>query len=168
MGEKGNTWQNNLRFGLRTANSVYRHRESLFAVDESKTTLGKTWQITSRFTWEAPQTVAGMMAYDFYTTFGSIPGVEYHKGITFIKSKLMRSGLSLGNVAILNKNPSQFLYKHEFGHTIQSRYLGPLYLPVATLGSGISFAYDFITRGGGWNYYILNEAWATQLGNTRW
>ena len=120
-------------------------------------------------TWELPQTVTGMIAYDFYTSFGGIPGIEYHKGITFIKSKLMPkgAGVSLSNYVILNKKPIVSLYKHEFGHTFESRWLGPLYLPVAGLGSVIGFTWDFITRGGGFNYYILMEKWADQLGN-RW
>ena len=140
LGEKGNTWQDNFRFSLRTANTVYKHRRSLFAVDQSKTAIGKGWQVTSRIIWEAPQTILGMMVYDFYTAVGGA-SVNFHKGITLLESKKVLSAFSIGNVIAYNPDYS-FALSHEFGHTIQSRILGPLYIPGIVIPSFLSAALD--------------------------
>lgn len=45
------------------------------------------------------------------------------------------SGMSLGNFILTGKNPEASLLRHEYGHTIQSIFLGPFYLLVVGLPS---------------------------------
>ncbi len=168
LGEKGNEWQDDLRFALRTATTIYRHRHSLVAVDTEKKPLGKILQLGSRFTYELPQTIVGMMLYDFFTAFNDNPQRVFHKGITFVRSKLMGGGLSVGNNVFLWDDCNHLdTFKHEFGHTFQSRYLGPLYMPIAAMGSMIGYTNYLITNNM-FNYYILTEKWADELGKKYW
>jgi len=172
LGEKGNTWQDNLRFGIRTAGTIYKHREMLFSVDKSKSALGQAWQVTSRLTWEAPQTVLGMMAYDLSS---SIMGYEskIHKGIAYWYSSKMSGAMTLGGIFIekgMNEKYAKDIVPHEYGHTIQSRILGPAYLPAVGLPSIIRAALFQPSNPYVWEIYwqdynnFYTERWATNLG----
>ena len=174
MFEKGNSDLENIMYGARTISflsSVKEQHGSLFATDQDKTFGGKAWQLTSRFTWEYIQTRVAMDLYNIYSNLGgSVTNI--HKGITELSSeKGMLSALSMGHVNVYHPN-YEFALPHEFGHTLQSRILGPLYLPIALSGSGFCFTYDLIwniARGGGYlgdKYYIWTEGWADELGKS--
>ena len=51
------------------------------------------------------------------------------------------SGVSLGNYIIL-KTKNETTVRHEYGHSVQSRYWGPLYLPVIGLPSAFNNLWD--------------------------
>ena len=58
---------------------------------------------------------------------------------------------------------------HEYGHSIQSRWLGPLYLPIvglpSTLRVGYAVAYKWIHKRRWSGYYRgFPERWADELG----
>jgi len=106
----------------------------LFKSDPNKRLLGKAWQITSRFTWELPQTLTGIATAFLFSHKNN--KVSQHKGITFIESpSFPGGGVSLGNYIFTGQSPEQSLLEHEYGHTKQSRVLGPLYLPLVGLPS---------------------------------
>ena len=58
------------------------------------------------------------------------------------------------------------LIKHEYGHTIQSKYLGWLYLPVIALPSLIwAGFFGWYREDNGIDYYdFYTEKWANKLG----
>lgn len=75
----------------------------------------------------------------------------------------MNGGVSLGNYIFLSENSGlkEPVYDHEFGHCIQSRILGPLYLPTVGLCSGLHCMFHNSAN----NYYdFWTEKWANKLG----
>lgn len=160
--QKGNTTADNVGFLFKTGLTLYGHRKTLIATDKEKTLVGEALQITSRLTWELPQTLLGMFLYDFYSSFGSTK--FEHKGISYLKSKLMGGGMTVGNYSIVNDPGSRDLQIHEFGHTVQSRIFGPLYLPLFAIPSFFraGFMVIFGIRTPYLNFYT--ESWAEKLG----
>lgn len=92
---------------------------------------------------------------------------ENYKGITYVVSKKMRGGISLGNYIILsysykNKKYYQKVWDHEFGHTRDSKMFGPLYLIVIGLPSLIwAWLYGTVikpTTNGYYKFYTEKRA----------
>ena len=55
-------------------------------------------------------------------------------------------GAEIGPYAIVNKNPSQHILDHEFGHSLQNCYIGP-FMPFISLASAIRYWWrEYLTR----------------------
>jgi len=123
------------------------------------------------YLWQLPQNLIGLLMLLWYRH-----EKVYHRlnGRTFYFTEEMPSGISLGNYIIMNREDKEDGMKHEYGHTIQSRMLGPLYLLVVGIPSLCGNMYDrlFHTEERGWSYresyeWYYNqpiEAWADKLG----
>lgn len=112
----------------------------LFKTDPNRNIWGRIWQLTSRFTWELPQTVVGYVWSDIRNMAGQVDRVDYYGGATFVTNENSSShnGVSIGSYININlptsinddfgsyitKSP---MYMHEYGHYIQSQYVGPKY-----------------------------------------
>jgi len=159
----------NKELGDDGVNYLFEVLNGLTKVDNAKSTAQQAWQLTSRFTWELLQTYVGLsMALSLSEVASE---VSYHKGITFIgHSALPYGGLSMGTYSFIG-NKANSLRSHEFGHNVQSRMLGPAYIPVAGVGSLSAFVYNGvmnIAKGGVYGNYFydkfLTERWAYKLG----
>ena len=86
------------------------------------------------------------------------------RSTAFYVAPTMNGGVSLGNYIFLSERSGlkEPAYDHEFGHCIQSRILGPLYLPIVGLCSGIHCLFHNRKN----NYY---EFWTEKcnLGSTK-
>lgn len=113
------------------------------------------------FLWQLPQNLLGLLFLLF------IRGEEKHylNGIAFYYSKRFRGGISLGRYIILGDKLEHSI-KHEYGHCLQSKMLGPLYLIVVGLPSIIwAMLYGWLiqeTKNGYYRFYT--EKWANRLG----
>ena len=111
--------------------------------------------------WQFPQHIVGLLILLF------IKGESKHKfdGITYYYYDPFPGGISLGNYMILGDKWSQSI-KHEYGHTLQSRMLGPLYLFVIGIPSIIwAGLYGSVIRETHNGYYkFYTEKWADKLG----
>ena len=95
---------------------------------------------------------------------------EYYNGIKVYTGKQFNGAISLG-LYIISKE-SMWKYnrtqtrEHEYGHTIQSLYLGPLYLPTVGLVSlGWNVVRYMSSNLRKKSYYsIWPENWADKLG----
>lgn len=90
-----------------------------------------TFQTIALTLWELPQIVFGrMLAKKFGRHVHTVDGV-------YIYTTDKIEGMSLGDTVFVNPDCSEgtWLVKHEFGHVIQSRYLGWLYLPIVFIPS---------------------------------
>jgi len=120
-----------------------------FYLDENDPGLGICNGIL-RHTWEIPQTFLGHTISQAFNFAGYTEKVEYWGGVTFgtnSKDGLTGGGISLGNFINVNvdspyDNFNDYILRggdyglmHEYGHTFDSRYLGPLYLPIVGLPS---------------------------------
>lgn len=109
------------------------------------------------FLWMLPQNVLGLILRCVYKG----EDIEY-KDAKVRVSNSMLGGISLGRYIIVNKT-SQI--RHEYGHCIQSKYLGWLYLLVIGLPSIVwAMVYgSIIPRTADGYYRFYTEKWAERL-----
>lgn len=117
------------------------------------------------YLWQLPQNLVGLFMLAFHYICGHKPEKYNENGVAYYKAKHVNDcGVSLGNYIFLD---SDFYWnydtiKHEHGHQIQSKILGPLYLLVIGIPSGI---HNLISRKTDCNYYhFYTEKWANKLG----
>ena len=103
---------------------------SFISSDPAASSLLRTLQIISHFSWELPQQLLGFLMGLYLLTKGTLNRSDFFKGVLFIETSSFGRGcgISLGNIIIHGPNTSVARKQHEFGHCIQSRILGPLYL----------------------------------------
>lgn len=110
--------------------------------------------------WQLPQNLLGLFLLLWYKR-----EKEYHKlnGRIFYYTTEMSSGISLGNYIIMNREDREDGMRHEYGHSIDSRRCGPLYLIVMGLPSLLGNIYDRIFHKN-WKYskscrWYYNQPW---------
>ena len=112
------------------------------------------------YLWCLPQNLLGLIFLLF------IKGEEKHSlgSIRFYYAKGFKGGISLGRYIILG-NKSERSVRHEYGHCIQSMYLGWLYLLLVGLPS---LLHAWLCRCANHSYYdVYPEKWADRLGGVR-
>ncbi|WP_264538119.1 FG-GAP-like repeat-containing protein [Flavobacterium sp. N1736] len=131
--------KNILKHGVNTDHYDYKEIKNAFRIDMGmfKRNFG---QILSRFTWGSTNSIIGNIAAHGYNLTGNVEGVTYLAGATAIETK--RSGSKAFTLGSYINGPQGFkadwhdhLFVHEYGHTIQSSYFGPLYIPVIAVTS---------------------------------
>jgi hypothetical protein len=123
--------------------------------------------------WELPQNVLGaaLLAAAYLTR--RVTAVEYESDRVFIESRGL--GVSLGAFVFWFGDGNRYfqrdaiMRRHEYGHTFQSRYLGPLYLLLVGVPSVSRVIYGVVYRevtGRRWTGYYdgYPENWADRLG----
>ena len=110
------------------------------------------------FFWEIPQIMLGFVIRIF--TRGTL---MQKRGRVCVFSWPLSSSISLGWFCFVPRYASDSVIAHELGHTIQSLYLGPLYLVVVGLPSFV-WATLFSLRIIGGDYFsFYTEKWAEKL-----
>lgn len=110
------------------------------------------------YIWQLPQNLLGLLFLLF------IRG-EQRKlvaGIHFFYKKGFAGGISLGDYIILGDKSTKSV-KHEYGHCLQSRILGWLYLPIVGLSSLLHAALHDCEAIGKTYYHHWTEEWADKL-----
>ena len=112
------------------------------------------------YIWQLPQNLIGLFLLLVYQK-----EKVYHRlnGRTFYFTNEMPSGISLGNYIIMNREDKEDGMRHEYGHSIDSRRWGPLYLLVIGLPSILGNIYDRIFHKK-WKYsdsceWYYNQPW---------
>ena len=124
-----------------------------------------------RFVWEVPQNILGIIIY--FLNKKKINSVQKLDGRFYFQNN--NFGISLGSFIFWMPNLQDkyseipVVLKHEFGHSIQSLYFGPLYLIVIGIPSIARVIYAKIfyrIKKSNWrNYYEgFPEKWADVLG----
>lgn len=112
------------------------------------------------YIWQLPQMLFGLLLRQIYKGNDS----QYEDAIVR-RSVKMQGGISLGKYIIINQWSGKKTVKHEYGHCIQSKYLGPLYLLVVGLPSILHAAFCKCKRH---SYYdVFPENWADKLGGVK-
>ena len=136
--------------GRQLVKKSWRINNGLFYTDSNKDFWGRTWEFTSRFTWEKLQTVGGYAYTQARNATGNVDRVDFWGGVTFAtKENTSGSSASLGNYANINMegeitgNFNDYiltdpLFLHEYGHTIDSKAWGIAYLFAIGIPSAIS------------------------------
>ncbi len=112
--------------------------------------------------WELPQNLIGCLLLLFITG-----EVRKKLGtITFYYAKRFPGGITLGEYIIVGTD-QELTVRHEYGHVLQSRILGPLYLFVIGIPSILHAAFNDVikcdTSDLGY-YHFYTEKWANNLG----
>lgn len=121
---------------LRAGNTL-KITGGLFASDPNKSTGGRIWEVTSRFTWQLPQTIGGLATAHSYNTLGlggGVESVDYAFGATVVKTRNeweKGSGIAQGSFIVgdnqIEADPNNWLFQHEYGHYLQSQSMGWAY-----------------------------------------
>ena len=126
------------------------------------------------YLWQLPQNLLGLLLTLIYWENNSL----IYKGVKIRVCKYFPGGISLGSYVWVKSYPNNVntwnTVKHEWGHTRQSLYLGPVYLLVVGIVSACRCLIDDWFHGGWtiadrqkWYYGGFPEKWADELGGVQ-
>ena len=116
--------------------------------------------------WQLPQIIIGFL----WACIVGIDKVDLMRGGRLVAySKNMKSGVSFGAIMVISltyyMDDSTRVEHHEFGHALQSAYLGWLYLIVIGIPSAV---WRIFYKGEPSGYYkFYTERWADKLGGVK-
>jgi hypothetical protein len=124
--------------------------------------------------WEAPQSLLGALNLAAQRLAGNVERVERRQGRWLVKLR-GAGAVSLGYVVFWSTHDTAFVRvnpdndRHEWGHALQSRLLGPAYLLVVGVPSSLRAAYataQWVVTRSPWDGYYdgFPESWADRLG----
>lgn len=114
------------------------------------------------YLWELPQNLIGLGLSFIYKYDELIP--YGNKQIRYCKK--FPGGISLGNYVFVGTKKKDII-KHEYGHTIQSKLLGPLYLFIIGIPSIVwasIYGTKLVPETENGYYKFYTEKWADKLG----
>ena len=121
------------------------------------------------YVWQLPQNIVGALLLLYFRSRSDVKKGVY-RDVNVYFSNAMRGGISLGRYIFFNQGytVNEKDLAHEYGHCLQSRRLGLLYLFVVGLPSIIHAAvyrYNSFDPNGYYRYWC--EAWADRLGGVK-
>ena len=88
------------------------------------------------FIWQLPQHIVAIIYFGYLVMMCKDLGVDSRYKQAIVIPCIMRGAVTLGNYVFVGLNSEyRKTVKHELGHTIQSKILGPLYLIVIGIPS---------------------------------
>lgn len=129
--------KNPFKEGWKTGVNEVKIWGGLFASDPNKNFGERLWEVTSRFTWQLPQTILGLGFSNISNYAGQVDKVDYWGGATVLSGNFWGQGdgsaITLGSYINggrdLKADPHNSLFQHEYGHYLQSQSMGWAYLP---------------------------------------
>lgn len=122
-----------LKSAARYEKQAWKIIGGLGTTDKNKSFGGKILQLLSRFTWELPNTAAGFITSEITNTFSNVNWVDYEGGATVLNTDYYFGAFTLGSFIIGDRDiKADFkddIFRHEYGHYLQSQSFGPGYLP---------------------------------------
>ncbi|MBQ9544082.1 MAG: hypothetical protein IJV00_03015 [Clostridia bacterium] len=119
-----------------------------------------------QLTWGFFQSLAGFIAF----LFTKKERMFFRRG-SLVTRWARGGGLSLGFFVFVDDDSDRDLVAHELGHSVQSLFLGPLYLPVVGLPSllwaGLPACRRSRRKKKKSYYSFYTERWADRLGGVR-
>lgn len=118
------------------------------------------------FIWQLPQHIVALIYFGYLVMMCKDLGVDSRYKQAIVIPCIMRGAVTLGNYVFVGLNSEyRKTVKHELGHTIQSKILGPLYLIVIGIPSitycGLRRLFPLLRKK---NYYdFYTEKWANNL-----
>lgn len=118
------------------------------------------------FIWQLPQHIVALIYFGYLVMMCKDLGVDSRYKQAIVIPCIMRGAVTLGNYVFVGLNSEyKETVKHELGHTIQSKILGPLYLIVIGIPSitycGLRRLFPSLRKK---NYYdFYTEKWANNL-----
>lgn len=116
-----------------------------------------------KYIWQLPQNIVALIYLWYLNVHNMIPAIKEYKDRK-IYTKYSSGSVTLGKYIFLSPRATEATLKHEYGHTVQSLILGPLYLIVIGLPSIIWAATHKIIAPDKSYDWFYTEAWANKLG----
>ena len=118
------------------------------------------------FIWQLPQHIVALIYFGYLVMMCKDLGVDSRYKQATVIPCVMRGAVTLGNYVFVGLNSEyKKTVKHELGHTIQSKILGPLYLIVIGIPSitycGLRRVFPSLRKKNYYNFYT--EKWANNL-----
>lgn len=118
------------------------------------------------FIWQLPQHLLAILYIGYLVMMCKDLGVDSRYKQAIVIPCVMRGAVTLGCYVFVGLNSEyRKTVKHELGHTIQSKILGPLYLIVIGIPSitycGLRRIFPSLRRKNYYNFYT--EKWANNL-----
>ena len=118
------------------------------------------------FIWQLPQHIIALIYFGYLVIMCKDLGVDSRYKQATVIPCIMRGAVTLGNYVFVGLNSEyRKTVKHELGHTIQSKILGPLYLIVIGIPSitycGLRRIFPSLRKKNYYNFYT--EKWANNL-----
>lgn len=117
------------------------------------------------YIWQLPQNIAGLLLKLYYRN--EVRVSQGNKPVRYYVVPKMTGAITLGQYIFLSSinEYSDKVWKHEFGHVIQSLILGPLYLIVIGINSILHAGLHHISCKVADYYHFWTEKWANTLFN---
>ena len=118
------------------------------------------------FIWQLPQHIVAFIYFVYLVMMCKDLGVDSRYKQAIVIPCIMRGAVTLGNYVFVGLHSEyRKTVKHELGHTIQSKILGPLYLIIIGIPSitycGLRRLFPSLRKK---NYYdFYTEKWANNL-----
>ena len=118
------------------------------------------------FIWQLPQHIVAIIYFGYLVMMCKDLGVDSRYKQAIVIPCVMRGAITLGNYVFVGLNSEyKETVKHELGHTIQSKILGPLYLIIIGIPSitycGLRRIFPSLRKKNYYNFYT--EKWANNL-----
>ena len=118
------------------------------------------------FIWQLPQHIVALIYFGYLVMMCKDLGVDSRYKQAIVIPCIMRGAVTLGNYVFVGLNSEyRKTVKHELGHTIQSKILGPLYLIVIGIPSitycGLRRLFPSLRKKDYHSFYT--EKWANNL-----
>ena len=110
------------------------------------------------FIWQLPQHLLAILYIGYLVMMGKDLGIDSRYKQATVIPCIMRGAVTLGNYVFVGLNSEyKETVKHELGHTIQSKILGPLYLIVIGIPSitycGLRRIFPSLRKKNYYNFY---------------
>ena len=110
------------------------------------------------FIWQLPQHIVALIYFGYLVMMCKDLGVDSRYKQATVIPCIMRGAVTLGNYVFVGLNSDyRETVKHELGHTIQSKILGPLYLIVIGIPSitycGLRRIFPSLRKKNYYNFY---------------
>ena len=115
------------------------------------------------FIWQLPQHIVAIIYFGYLVMMCKDLGVDSRYKQAIVIPCVMRGAITLGNYVFVGLNSEyKETVKHELGHTIQSKILGPLYLIVIGIPSitycGLRRIFPSLRKKNYYNFYTERTA----------
>ena len=115
------------------------------------------------FIWQLPQHIVALIYFGYLVMMCKDLGVDSRYKQAIVIPCVMRGAVTLGNYVFVGLNSEyKKTVKHELGHTIQSKILGPLYLIVIGIPSitycGLRRLFPSLRKKNYYNFYTEKTA----------
>ena len=115
------------------------------------------------FIWQLPQHIVALIYFGYLVMMCKDLGVDSRYKQAIVIPCVMRGAITLGNYVFVGLNSEyKETVKHELGHTIQSKILGPLYLIIIGIPSitycGLRRIFPSLRKKNYYNFYTERTA----------